>query len=330
MSAFMAMNVGTMALVAQSRGACQKEEAEKFLRQGLLLSLFLGVVASVLGTFFAGDMIRLMGAGDAETIAGGTAYLKIQMMGIFGIALTMTVSAALRGVGETKITMLYNLVNNIVNVIFNYFLIFGNCGFPRLGVAGASLATVLGQFVAFGMAFGVVLRGKRYLHLRFTDSFVPDFRAFGRIFNIGLPAVVEQLAMRFGIIAYTRTVASLGTVPSPRINRHQCAGPVLHERAGVLDCGDGPCGPKPGQTQTGYGPSLHAAHAARRADYGVRDCRHADSFRTPDRRMLQRRRRNCPDGRDGARHHRTDSADAVLTADFTARFAARETRAPRR
>jgi putative MATE family efflux protein len=152
-----------------------------------------------------------MGA-TQETLEAATTYLKIQMVGFVGLAITSTLTATLRGVGNTRIAMIYNLIANVINVTFNYLLIEGNLGFPRMEIAGASLATVIGQCSALIMALIVVLRKGQYLHLSFKDSFKPHWETMKSIFRIGLPAMGEQLVMRAGMIIYAKTVASLGTV----------------------------------------------------------------------------------------------------------------------
>jgi putative MATE family efflux protein len=182
------------------------------LRQALLLSLILSVLCGAAGYIYADRLIAFMGAADAETLAGGTVYLRIQMLTLPIFAVTSTITAALRGVGHTRVAMAYNITANVVNVIFNYLLINGHYGFPRLEVAGASLATSIGQVAAFIMAFTVILRGRHYLHLRFRDGFRLQWQHLYNIFNIGIPSMIEQLAMRAGAIIYVRTVASLGTL----------------------------------------------------------------------------------------------------------------------
>jgi putative MATE family efflux protein len=212
MTMFIAMNVGATALVARYRGAGKPERANEVLRQALLLSLILSVLCGAAGYIYADRLIAFMGAADAETLAGGTVYLRIQMLTLPIFAVTSTITAALRGVGHTRVAMAYNITANVVNVIFNYLLINGHYGFPRLEVAGASLATSIGQVAAFIMAFTVILRGRHYLHLRFRDGFRLQWQHLYNIFNIGIPSMIEQLAMRAGAIIYVRTVASLGTL----------------------------------------------------------------------------------------------------------------------
>lgn len=211
-TAFMAMNVGATALIARAKGADDQKRANLILRQAILLTAVLSAAASVLGFIYAEPLIKFMGAADEQTLVGGTIYLQIQMAGMVIFALTSTFTAALRGVGNSRIAMTYNLTSNAVNVFFNYCMIYGKFGFPRWEVAGASLATVIGQTVAFILAFIVVLRGKHFIHLRLKDGFKPNFEAIKSIINIGIPAMVEQLVMRAGVIIYVRTVAGLGTV----------------------------------------------------------------------------------------------------------------------
>jgi putative MATE family efflux protein len=153
-----------------------------------------------------------MGAADRETLAGGTVYLQIQMIGLVPLALTSTFTATLRGVGHTRVAMVYNLMANLVNVVLNYLLINGHYGFPRLELAGASLATIIGQTVAFGLALRVVLKGDHYLHLRLKGGIKIQWNHVRNIVTIGIPSMIEQFAMRTGVIVYARTVASLGTI----------------------------------------------------------------------------------------------------------------------
>ncbi len=212
MTMFIAMNVGATALVARYRGEGNRKKANTVLNQAMLLTFILSLAASIVGFIFAEPMVRFMGAADAKTLEGGTIYLKIQMVGFLFMALTSTITATLRGIGNSRTAMIYNLIANVINVIFNYLLIFGHWGFPKLGVAGASLATIIGQFVAFILAMMAVLRGDQYLHLQIKECLKPNWKYLKSIFNIGIPAMIEQLVMRTGIIIYSKTVASLGTV----------------------------------------------------------------------------------------------------------------------
>ena len=211
MTAFIAMNTGVTALVARYKGKNDKENANLIVRQGLMFTFIATIILSILGIIFARPMVIFMGSTEEIVTEWATRYLQIQMAGFLTMALTSTITASLRAVGDSRTCMIYNLIANIVNVFFNWLLIYGNLGFPELGVAGASLATVIGQFVAFVMALAVIIKGNGFLKLEFKLGFKPNKEALGNMINIGFPAMVEQLLMRVGVIIFAKTIATLGT-----------------------------------------------------------------------------------------------------------------------
>lgn len=211
MSAIMALNVGATAMVARFKGMGEQRSASEVLRQALLLNVAVGAVMSVAGFILAEPLVRFMGA-NHETLADAAAYLRIQMAGLLTVAVTSTITASLRGAGYTRQAMVYNVVANGVNLIGNYLLIEGHFGLPRLEVAGASLATVVGQFAAMLMAIAVVWGEKHYVSLLIRERFRPGRDLIRRIVRIGLPSMLEQVIMRIGMIFYAKVVAGLGTV----------------------------------------------------------------------------------------------------------------------
>ena len=211
MTAFVAMNTGVTALIARYKGQGDKEKANLVLRQGMMFTFVATFLLSVIGVIFARPMIIFMGGKGESIIQQATVYLQIQLAGFATVALTSTITAALRAVGDSRTCMVYNLIANVVNVIFNWLLIGGNLGFPELGVAGASIATVIGQLVAFVIALCVILHGNSFLKLEPKKGFKPNKSTLSNITAIGLPAAAEQLLMRAGMVIFAKTVASLST-----------------------------------------------------------------------------------------------------------------------
>lgn len=211
MTLFMAMNVGATTMVARYRGMGDRERARKVLQHAMVLSAVLSILCGAVGYALSEPMIAMMGAQDARTLAGGTVYLQIQMAGLVFMGMSSTVTAVLRGVGNARTAMEYNTAANVVNIILNYLLIYGNLGFPRMEVAGASLATILGQGVAFLMAMAAIARKDQYLRFRWKGIRELDGEALSGMLRVGGPNVLEQLIMRAGLILYGIIVASLGT-----------------------------------------------------------------------------------------------------------------------
>ena len=214
MTMIMSLNTGATAVVARARGRNEHDRANDILKQALAFSFFLSILSSIIGFTFAEPLIRLMaGSGMAEsTVADGVSYLRIQMCGFFTLSLTLCITASLRGTGNSRVPMVYNMTSNLVNVFFNYLLINGNFGFPALGVAGASIATVIGQVVAMFMAFYSITCGKYYFKIKIIEKFRLDFKIIGAIAKVGIPALLEQCIMRVGMIIFSRQVSSLGEV----------------------------------------------------------------------------------------------------------------------
>ena len=213
MTMIQALNVGATAMVARFRGQNNREKANTVFRQAILLNLALSAIFAVFGAFFDEELIRFIaGTGiSEETMAYAAEYFRIQMYGFVPLAVTFTCTAVLRGIGDTKTPMVYNIISNVVNLIFNYFLIYGKFGFPEMDVAGASIATVIGQMVAFFIALYIVLSKKRYVYLEFKKNmFKFDSTIMNNVVAIGFPSMVEQLFMRAGMIIFTRAVTDLG------------------------------------------------------------------------------------------------------------------------
>jgi putative MATE family efflux protein len=212
MAVFMAMSVGTTALVAQCKGARNPDGANNALDQSVILTLAMAIVVCITMLVLAEPLLRWIAGSELseQTIVEGITYYRIQIYGFVPMALTFNINAALRGAGNTRATFYNNSVANVVNVILNYCLISGNLGFPRMEVAGASLATIIGQFVGFIMAIIVVTGGRQYICLKLRKRWRLDFTMIKRVINIGIPSFIEQFIMRVGSLWFTTIVTALG------------------------------------------------------------------------------------------------------------------------
>lgn len=209
------LNIGATAVIARFRGLGSRERANQVFRTALTLNLALSLAFMLAGLLLAPQLIRLLSGSaiSAVSFAYAVDYFRIQMIGFVPLCLTSTVTAALRGVGDSRTPLIYNTLANIVNVLLNALLIYGLCGLPALHVRGAAIATVAGRCAAFLIAFFYLFRQSRYIYLRVQDALRFDRALFRDIVRIGFPAMVEQVFMRLGAILYTRTVASLGDIP---------------------------------------------------------------------------------------------------------------------
>lgn len=207
-----AMNTGCTAIIARFRGQQNREKANLVFKHAIILNMLIAVVMMVVGLSFSRPLISLMGGSgiSPETLEQGVIYFNIQIYGIITAVLGITITAALRGIGDTRTPLIYNTIANVVNLGLNYLLIYGKFGFPEMGIAGASLATVIGQGVGAVIALTVALRKKRYIYLDLKEKFSFDKDILSDVVKIGTPTMVEQIFMRVGMMIFTRTVAGLG------------------------------------------------------------------------------------------------------------------------
>lgn len=211
LSIFMALNVGVTAVVAWRKGQNRKEDANKCLRQSLFITFFLSIIITGITMLFSRPFLEFAGAGP-DIIDEAVTFFFWILVGIPFNVLSLTITAAQRGAGNTKISMVVNVTANVINIILNYLLITGQFGFPRLGVAGSAIGTTIGIIVGFLIACLSLRKSERFLYICRGDSYIPERETMNSIVKVGISAAVEQLFMRIGFFIYAKIVAELGTV----------------------------------------------------------------------------------------------------------------------
>ena len=169
---FFALNIGVTALVARRKGEGRQADGNLVLRNALVIILGLSIVVMFIALQFSRQLMELAGAKE-DTIEDANTYFRIMTMVLPVNALTLCINAALRGIGNTRTTMIVNLSSNVINIIFNYLLINGHFGFPRLEVAGAAIASAIGMICGLCLSVIAILPHKgssQFLRLTRHDS----------------------------------------------------------------------------------------------------------------------------------------------------------------
>ncbi len=228
LSFFAAISVGTTALVARFVGAKNFADAEETIKQSLIISVLSSVVFTLLMMAISKQVVSWMGA-EPDVIPHAEEYLRFVLLGLPGLILTMIMSGALRGAGDTKSPMLVNGLSNIINIVGNFLLIFPTrqivLGLPFIerqwtfimwgagwGVAGAAIATSLSRWIAAILILKLIFGKKGKYHIRIDKKLTFHREILSKILKVGLPAAGEQLVFRLAQLTFFRIVASLGTV----------------------------------------------------------------------------------------------------------------------
>ena len=192
--------VGINALLSRSLGEKEYERANKTANHGILLALLSYGVFAVAGLLGSGFFMEVQ-TSDPQIVAYGTSYLRICTIMSFGMFLQITFERLLQSTGKTIYTMWTQMLGAIINIILDPIMIFGLFGFPRMEVAGAALATVLGQIIASIVAFMVNRKKNRELHLTFR-GFCVSREIIRSIYAVGVPSIVMSSissVMTFGM-----------------------------------------------------------------------------------------------------------------------------------
>ena len=214
LAAFVALKIAISALVARRYGEGDRKTANSILVMGLIFTLVGSAVISAVCVAFAEPIMWFVGASE-DTHQDSVIYFRIIMGGMIFNTVQMTINAALRGMGNTKIAMRTNVTANVVNIIGNYLLIEGHLGFPALGIAGAAIATVFGTVVACVMSIVSVCRRDNFVSMVYIIKnkigFCRDqIGAMGKLVG---SEFVEQLLVRVGFMLTAMLAANLGTAP---------------------------------------------------------------------------------------------------------------------
>lgn len=206
--------VGVNALVSRSLGEKNTEHANKAANNGVYLSLF-SFLAFALLTGIFGKIFFQVQTGDAQIISYGAAYVRIVGIMSFGIFFQFIFERLLQSTGKTLYTMVTQSLGAIINIILDPIMIFGLFGFPRMEVAGAALATVVGQIVAASLALWFNVKKNKELHIS-----IRKYRLSGivvkQIYSVGIPSIIMASigsVMTFGmnkiLMAFTSTATAV-------------------------------------------------------------------------------------------------------------------------
>lgn len=211
---------------AQFAGACNWEGLRQTFRFKLLVVLAITAIGATLMIVLDDPVISLYLTGEgnpgdaAAMLDYGKQYLHIMMFGLLPFVLTQSYSGTLRETGETVLPMIASITAVLVNLLFNYLLIFGKLGFPELGVAGAAIATVFSRFVELGIvAIWAHSHHKKFFFLKgIYTHFHIDRKLAGRIALKSMPLLVNELFWSLGMTTLMQIFSTCGLMVVAGLN----------------------------------------------------------------------------------------------------------------
>ena len=183
------VGVGVNALLSKSLGEKNYDRADRAANAGLTLTLVNYVIFVLLGLFAVSPFIASQ-SGIEEIRRSGEVYLRIVTTLSAGLFFQVMFERLLQSTGLTFYSMISQMTGAVINIIFDPIMIFGLLGFPKLGVAGAAYATVLGQSVAAVLGLILNMKKNKEIHLSVPLVLAPRLWVVGRIYRVGVPSIL--------------------------------------------------------------------------------------------------------------------------------------------
>jgi len=202
------MGTGTTALISQSLGAKQHEVADKYGFQAISFSVINSVFLTIIGLAMAPSLFLILGATN-EYLDIAEKYMNIILYGTIFFLMNSILNSLLTARGDTRTYRNYLIIGFFLNVILDPWFMYGGFGFPKLGIQGIALSTVLIQIIGTIYMILVTRKLKIFEHARFQD-FIPNRKYFVTLFGQGFPASLNMLTVAIGIFVITYFASQFG------------------------------------------------------------------------------------------------------------------------
>lgn len=201
--------VGVNSLISRRLGAKRFEEADKAASTSIRIGFFNFLIFACVGIFLAKPFMNAY-TDDAEIFDGGVTYLKIITMFCLFSMVEIQLEKVLQATGNMIAPMIISLSGAVTNLILDPILIFGLLGLPKLGIAGAAIATVTGQLVSLIMAIIMVFTKEHEVTVQLR-GFKMDWKVVKDIYGVGLPSIIMQSIGSIMLLGYNAILAASAT-----------------------------------------------------------------------------------------------------------------------
>ncbi len=180
--------VGINSLLSRSLGEKNERDASLAANNGIFLSLASCLIFAFCGIFFSRTYFEMQDVSPV-IVEYGTQYLRVVTGASIGVFMQFTFERLLQSTGLTFYNMITQLVGAVTNIILDPILIFGLWGFPRMGVTGAAVATVIGQILSMSLAIYFNMSKNHEIQIRLR-GFRPNGRIIRAIYLVGVPSII--------------------------------------------------------------------------------------------------------------------------------------------
>jgi putative MATE family efflux protein len=202
------LSFSTTAMVARRVGEKDMEGAATAAVQSIILGIGISLAVGIPALLYAHQLLSLMGA-DGTLIAGGHRYTEVVFGGTAVVMLLFLNNAIFRGAGDAAIAMRVLWVSNLINLVLDPCFIFGLGMFPKLGVAGAAVATLTGRSCGMLYQFWMLTNGKSRIHILARHVRVVP-KVIGSLMRVSTTGILQFLISHTSWLVLVRIISSFG------------------------------------------------------------------------------------------------------------------------
>ncbi|NNE66383.1 MAG: MATE family efflux transporter [Pyrinomonadaceae bacterium] len=201
--------IGMSILVARFAGAGKEDKVDRTVYQAFLTAVFIGIcIIAPIGYFASPVLLDLVNA-EAGVQVEALPYLRIMFLFSSGLMIFFMLSGALRSAGDARTPMTLGIAMTVMNLVFNIILIRGLGPIPSFGTMGAAMGTCIAAGLVALYSFYHLWAGDWVVSLKHNGTYLPDWKIIRKLFQFGLPAGMQGIAMNIGGVLMLAFIGSL-------------------------------------------------------------------------------------------------------------------------
>jgi putative MATE family efflux protein len=206
------INSGCGIFIAQYWGSKEEDNIRKTVGFSVVVGVVVGLLFTMVALYLPRQIMQLFTV-DSAVIEYGIIYMRFVSLGYVLTSVSIAYSFAARNIGDVRVPMIISAVSLIINGIFNFILIFGYLGFPRLEVEGAAIATVLARFVeTVALVYWIyMVRKNKAISPKLKDIKRLDLKYIKNILITAIPVILNDVFWALGMTMYSVAYARIGT-----------------------------------------------------------------------------------------------------------------------
>ncbi len=210
-SFFSSISTGTHVVVARKQGEGNYRGVGNALNNSIILSLILGISFAVFGYLLAGSIMNFFSK-DATVAQEGTGYMIFRFLSLPFFLMVVSYRGFFYGIGHSRMVLISAIVTMIIHIVSNFLFIFGNLGFPKLGLTGAGVSSFISLIAGWLVLFSVTFLPSYRITYELFHNFKLNKQVIQQILKISAPISIQNVLILLGFLVFISIVGIIGTI----------------------------------------------------------------------------------------------------------------------